>query len=74
MSTRDIANHLEEIYDFQESPGLISNITDKIIPIAKEWQNSSLKAFIQLYFLDTIHYKIKSDGKIVNKAAYILMG
>ena len=35
MSTRDIASHLEEIYGFQTSPGLISNITDKIMPIAK---------------------------------------
>lgn len=74
MSTRDIASHLEEIYGFQASPGLISNITDKIMPIAKEWQNRPLESIYPIIFLDAIHYKVKSDGKVVNKAAYVIMG
>lgn len=74
MSTRDIASHLEEIYGFQASPTLISNITDKIMPIAKEWQNRPLESIYPVIFLDAIHYKVRSDGKVVNKAAYIIMG
>lgn len=74
MSTRDIASHLEEIYGFQASPTLISNITDKIMPIAKEWQNRPLESIYPVIFLDAIHYKVRSDGKVVNKAAYVIMG
>ena len=74
MSTRDIASHLEEIYGFQASPRLISNITDKIMPIAKEWQNRPLESIYPIIFLDATHYKVRSDGKVVNKAAYVIMG
>jgi transposase-like protein len=74
MSTRDISQHIEELYNFDVSPTLISNITDKIMPIAKEWQNRPLNSVYPIVFLDAIHYKVRSDGKVVNKAAYIILG
>lgn len=74
MSTRDIAAHLEELYGMEASPTLISKITEKIIPIAHEWQNRPLEPIYPIIFLDAIHYKVRSDGKIINKAAYIIIG
>lgn len=74
MSTRDIASHLEELYGMEASPSLISKITEKIMPIAHEWQNRPLEPIYPIIFLDAIHYKVRCDGKIINKAAYIIIG
>jgi len=74
MSTRDISSHIDEIYGFEASEGLISNITDKILPIIREWQSRPLEAIYAMMFLDAIHYNVRQDGRIVKKAAYIALG
>ncbi len=74
MTTRDIATHLENIYGFEASPTLISGITDKITPIAKEWQNRPLEHIYPIIFMDAIHYKVKQDNRVINKAAYAVIG
>lgn len=74
MSTRDIASNLEELYGMEASPTLISKITEKIMPIAQEWQSRPLETIYPIIFLDAIHYKVRSEGKIINKAAYIIIG
>lgn len=74
VSTRDIQAHLEQLYGIEVSPTLISNITNKIMPTIKEWQNRPLMSTYAMVFLDAIHYKVKQDGMIVNKAAYMVIG
>ncbi|SMP59749.1 Transposase, Mutator family [Anoxynatronum buryatiense] len=74
VSTRDIQAHLEQLYGIEVSPTLISNITNKIMPTIKEWQNRPLIGTYAMVFLDAIHYKVKQDGMIVNKAAYMVIG
>lgn len=72
MTTRDIQTHLTELYGVDVSPTLISNITDKIVHLATEWQNRPLEALYPIVFFDAIHYKVKDETtrKIVSKAAY----
>lgn len=74
MTTRDIAEHLQNIYGIEASPTFISNITNKILPFVQEWQNRPLESIYPIVFLDAIHYKARQDGKIVSKAAYIIIG
>jgi transposase-like protein len=74
MSTRDIGDHMSEIYGIEASPTLISNITDKILPLIQEWQNRPLESIYPIIFLDAIHYKVRQDAKVVSKAAYIIIG
>jgi len=59
MTVRDIQNHLKNIYGVDASPTLISNITDKIIPVIREWQSRPLQEVYAMVFLDAIHYKVK---------------
>jgi hypothetical protein len=49
---------------------LISNVTIKILPLIQEWQNRPLQNVYAMVFLDAVHFKVKPDGHIVNKAAY----
>lgn len=74
VSTRDIQDHLQQLYGIDVSPTLISNVTNKVVPMIKEWQNRPLQAVYAVVFLDAIHFKVKQDGAIVNKAAYMVIG
>jgi putative transposase len=74
VSTRDIQDHLANLYGIDVSPTLISNVTNKIVPLIKEWQNRPLQGVYAVVFLDAIHFKVKQDGAIVNKAAYMVIG
>ena len=74
VSTREIQDHLQQLYGIEVSPALISNVTNKIMPLIKEWQNRPLQSIYAVVFLDAIHFKVKQDGQIVNKAAYMVIG
>ncbi|MFP3577679.1 IS256 family transposase, partial [Brevibacillus sp. SIMBA_040] len=74
VSTRDIQDHLHQLYGIEVSPTLISNVTNKVVPLIKEWQNRPLQSVYAVVFLDAIHFKVKQDGAIVNKAAYMVIG
>jgi putative transposase len=74
MTTTDIEKHLESIYGIDATPELISRITDKILPLVTEWQSRPLEEVYSIVFLDAIHYKVRSEGRIVSKAAYTAIG
>lgn len=65
MTTGDIEAHIHDIYGVDVSDTTVSRITDKILPVAKEWQQRPL---------DAIHYHVRSEGHIVKKAVYIAIG
>jgi transposase-like protein len=76
MTVRDIQSHIQEMYGLDVSSTLISNITEKIVDIATEWQNRPLESIYPIVFLDAIHYKVRdSDSKkVTSKAAYTCLG
>jgi len=74
ISTRDIQDHMNRLYGIEVSPTMISNVTNKIVPLIKEWQNRPLQGVYAVVLLDAIHFKVKQDGAIVNKAAYMVIG
>lgn len=74
MTTGDIEAHIQDIYGVDVSDMTVSRITDKILPVAKEWQQRPLEAVYAVVFLDAIHYHVRSEGHIVKKAVYIAIG
>lgn len=74
MTTSDIESHIEEIYGYQVSDSSITRITDKILPLVKEWQTRPLETVYPIVFMDAIHYHVRSEGQIVKKAVYIAIG
>ena len=74
MTTGDIETHIRDIYGIEVSDTTVSRITDKILPIAKEWQQRPLEAVYAVVFLDAIHYHVRSEGQIIKKAVYIAKG
>ena len=74
MSTGDIEGHIRDIYGISVSDSTVSRITDKILPVAREWQQRPLESIYAVFFLDAIHYHVRSEGQIVKKAVYIAIG
>lgn len=71
MTTRDIQSHITDLYGLDISPTLVSNITERIADLAKQWQNRPLEKIYPIIFLDAIHYKVRNDSnKVTSKAAY----
>ena len=74
MTTKDIESHVEEIYGVECSDTTISRITDKILPVVREWQQRPLEEIYAVVFMDAIHFHVRSEGQIVKKAIYIAIG
>ncbi|MEN6412674.1 MAG: IS256 family transposase [Veillonellales bacterium] len=74
MTVRDIQDHLNQLYGITVSPTLISNVTNKLMSLIKEWQSRPLEKTYAVVFLDAIHYKVRQEGAIVNKASYMVIG
>ena len=74
MTTRDISDHLKSVYGVDASAEMISHMTDRILPIAKEWQSRPLEKKYAVVFMDTIHFHVRQDNQTVKKAVYIAIG
>ena len=74
MTTSDIETHIRDIYGVEVSDTTVSRITDKILPIVREWQQRPLESTYAVVFMDAIHYHVRSEGQIVKKAVYIAIG
>lgn len=73
-STRDIEKTMQEMYGIEVDDTKVSKITDKVLPLMREWQERPLQSVYAMLILDAIHYKVREDGIVVKKAAYIAIG
>ena len=73
-SYSQISEHIQELYGIEFSKATISAVTDKVIPLLKEWQQRPLESIYPFVWLDAIHYKIKENGKYISKAVYTILG
>ena len=74
MTTRQIAEQMEEIYGFECSESFISNVTDKIIAEIEEWQKRPLDEVYPIVFIDAVHFSVREDNRIKKLAAYVILG
>ena len=74
MTTRQISETIEDIYGFEVSEGMISDITDKLLPRIEEWQNRPLDPVYPIIFIDAVHFSVREDGMIHKCAAYVVLG
>ncbi len=74
MTVREIQGHLEEMYGTEVSPSLISSVTDAVIEDVKAWQSRPLDALYPIVYLDCIHVKVRDNGAVRVKAAYLALG
>ena len=74
MTTREIQGHLHEIYGVEVSPSLISTVTDAVLEEVRDWQSRPLDGVYPILYLDALQVKVRSQGRVVNKAIYLAFG
>lgn len=74
LSVREIQQHLEEIYQVEVSPGLISAVTDEVMDEAKAWQDRPLESFYPFVYMDALQFKVRDGPQVRNKAIYLAIG
>lgn len=74
MSTRQISETIEDIYGFEVSESMVSDITDKLLPKIEEWQGRPLASVYPIVFIDAVHFSVRDDGVIRKMAAYVVLG
>lgn len=74
MTTRDISAHLRDVYGVDASAEMISHMTDRILPLAREWQNRPLERKYAIVFMDAVHFHVREDNRTVKKAVYVAIG
>lgn len=74
MSTRDIHSHVQGVYGVEVSAEMVSQITDKVLPLAREWQNRPLNPLYPVLYLDGMVFNVLQDGQVTKKTAYLIFG
>src|SRR5262249_37031663 len=74
MSTREIQEHLQEIYGVEVSPSLIADVTDAVVEELQQWQSRPLEPIYPIVYLDALFVKMRHEGRIENRAVYVAVG
>ncbi|MEO1419281.1 MAG: IS256 family transposase [Bacteroidota bacterium] len=74
MSYEDIRAHFEDLYGVEVSKGQISHITDKVLPLLDAWRTRPLDRVYAITWMDALHFKVRKDGRIENRALYCVLG
>ncbi len=74
LSTRQISDQIEDIYGFEVSEGMVSDITNKLLPEIEEWQHRPLSSIYPIVFIDAVHFSVRDNNVIKKLAAYIILG
>ena len=74
LTTRQISEQIEDIYGFEVSDGMISDITDKLLPDIQDWQQRPLSSIYPIIFIDAVHFSVRDNHVIKKLAAYVILG
>ena len=74
MSVRDVQRHMEDLYQVEVSPALISEVTDSVWGEVQQWQNRPLEKLYAIVYLDALVMKMRVDGKVDTRAVYLAFG
>ena len=73
MTTRQISDTIEDIYGFEVSDGMVSDITDRLLPQIEDWQKRPLGEVYLIVFIDAVHFSVRENGQIKKLAAYVIL-
>ena len=74
MTTREISEHIEDIYGFEASAELVSRVTDKVLPLIEEWQNRRLSEVYPIVYIDAIVFNVRKEKVVQKVSVYVVMG
>ena len=74
VSVREIQAHLEQLYQVEVSPSVISAVTAEVMEEVTAWQQRPLDRVYPVVIFDALRVKIRDEGVVRNKAVYLALG
>lgn len=74
LTTRQISEQVEDIYGFEVSEGMVSDITDRLLPEIEDWQQRPLSQVYPIVYIDAVHFSVRDNHVIKKLAAYVILG
>lgn len=74
LSTRQISEQIEDIYGFEVSEGMVTGITNKLMPEIEAWQKRPLSAVYPIVYIDAIVFNVRENNTIRKQSAYVVLG
>lgn len=74
LTTRQISEQIEDIYGFEVSEGMVSDITDRLLPEIEDWQQRPLCSVYPIVYIDAVHFSVRDNHVIKKLAAYVILG
>jgi len=74
MTVRDIETQIREVYGYNISDATISNVTAKVQTLVTDWQSRPLSSVYFVVWMDGIVFKVRQNGKVINKTVYLAVG
>lgn len=74
LTTRQISDQVEDIYGFEVSEGMVSDITDRLLPEIEDWQQRPLSQVYPIVYIDAVHFSVRDNHVIKKLAAYVILG
>ena len=74
LTTRQISEQIEDIYGFEVSEGMVSDITDRLLPEIEDWQQRPLSSIYPIVYIDAVHFSVRDNHVIKKLAAYVILG
>jgi putative transposase len=73
MTTRDIQAQLQDLYDVEVSPTLISNVTEAVMDEVRQWQMRLLEPVYPIVYVDCLVVNVRENQRVINKALYLVL-
>lgn len=74
LSTRQISDQIQDIYGFEMSEGMVTAITNRLLPEIEAWQKRPLLSVYPILFIDAIVFNVRDNGIMRKSAAYVILG
>ena len=74
MSVAQVSEQIKNIYGFEVSEGMVTAITNKLLPEIEAWQKRPLSAVYPIAYIDAIVFNLRENNVIRKAAAYVILG
>ena len=74
MSTREIEEHVKQIYGIEISPQFVSRATEQLQQQITDWQTRPLERIYPVIFVDGLRISVRTDKGVIKKCVYTVLG
>ena len=74
MSVTQVSEQIQDIYGFEVSEGMVTAITNKLLPEIEAWQKRPLSTVYPIVYIDAMVFNMRENNVIRKAAAYVILG